>query len=180
MPASERRGQDPQTRRKSRGQSLVEFALVLPVFVFLLFGLIDVGRFVYMNSVLSQGAREGARTAAVEASWLGSSDASCGTAGGPTCPATTAALKADVTDAANRMVSPFGAVSSVNIRCDDAGGAPTGNWTVGGGVSCPAIKSQTGKIVSVRVTLTFNALTPVISGILGTINSSGSATMVIN
>ena len=53
------------------GQTLVEFALVFPVFILLLFGIVDAGRFVYMNSVLSQAAREGARLAAVEASWIG-------------------------------------------------------------------------------------------------------------
>ena len=59
---------------------MVEFALVLPVFILLLFGLLDVGRYVYMNSVLSQAAREGARVAAAEASWIGktiSDDPSC-------------------------------------------------------------------------------------------------------
>ena len=49
------------------GQALVEFALILPVFLLLLFGLIDVGRYVYMNTVLSQAAREGARLGAAEA-----------------------------------------------------------------------------------------------------------------
>ena len=50
-------------RHAIQGQArrLVEFALVLPVFLLMLFGLIDVGRYVYMNSVLSQAAREGAR-----------------------------------------------------------------------------------------------------------------------
>ena len=60
------------SRPASRGQALVEFALVIPIFLLLLFGLIDVGRLVYMNSVLSQAAREGTRLASVEASWMGS------------------------------------------------------------------------------------------------------------
>ncbi len=54
-----------ESRASSRtGQTLVEFALVLPVFLVVLFGLLDVGRYVYMNSVLSQAAREGARLGA--------------------------------------------------------------------------------------------------------------------
>ncbi|MCA1481071.1 TadE/TadG family type IV pilus assembly protein, partial [Bradyrhizobium sp. NBAIM08] len=40
-------------RRRSHGQSLVEFALVLPIFLLLLLGLFDAGRMVYMNSTLS-------------------------------------------------------------------------------------------------------------------------------
>ena len=47
-----------QRNMRSGGQSLVEFALVFPVFLLLIFGLIDMGRFAYMNSTLSQAARE--------------------------------------------------------------------------------------------------------------------------
>src|SRR5207237_2092928 len=82
--------------RVGLGQGLVEFALVLPVFLLVLCGLFDAGRYVYMNSVLSQASREGARLAAVEASWVGSADPSCNSAGGPVCPANAAALQTDV------------------------------------------------------------------------------------
>jgi Flp pilus assembly protein TadG len=51
---------------RSRGQALVEFALVLPIFLLLLFGLIDVGRYVYVSNAFNQAAREAARTGAVE------------------------------------------------------------------------------------------------------------------
>lgn len=70
-------------RREERGASLVEFALILPVFALLLFGLIEFG-FVFMNWIsVRQGAREGARQAVV-ANFGGSS--SCATTGftGPT------------------------------------------------------------------------------------------------
>jgi len=55
-------------RGASRGQTLVEFALVIPVFLAILFGLVDLGRFVVTDNILSQAAREGARLASVEAS----------------------------------------------------------------------------------------------------------------
>jgi len=165
------------------GQTLVEFALVFPVFILLLFGIVDAGRFVYMNSVLSQAAREGARLAAVEASWIGSSDPSCGAVGGPVCPADGAVLKADATTAANRMIDPFGSVSALYISCDvptSAGGSgpPTGNWTTG--TSCTTNSGATNNVVSVRVLLTFHPLTPVIGQLIGAMTMSGSATMVIN
>lgn len=48
-----------------RGQSLVEFALILPVFVLVLVGLFDVGRAVYAFNTVSNAAREGARVAIV-------------------------------------------------------------------------------------------------------------------
>lgn len=167
-----------RARAARTGQSLVEFALVLPIFLLLLFGVVDAGRFVYMNSVLSQAAREGARLAAVEAYWVGRTDASCNQPGGPTCPATVAALQADALAAANRMVSPFGSITSANIylRCDALGSAPTGSWT---GVSC-ANNFPQSDVMSVRVQLTWTPLTPIIGQYLGTKTLSGSATMVIN
>ena len=75
--------------RGAAGQSLVEFALVLPVFLLMMFGLIDVGRFVYLSSTLSQAAREGARLGSVEASYRGSTDPACGTTEVPCAPAMT-------------------------------------------------------------------------------------------
>jgi Flp pilus assembly protein TadG len=53
-------------RSRSRGQALVEFALVFPVFMLLLFGLIDIGRYVYVTNAFNQAAREAARFGAVE------------------------------------------------------------------------------------------------------------------
>jgi len=166
-------------RRRTAGQGLVEFALVLPVFFLFLFGLMDVGRLVYMDSVLSQAARESARLASVEADWMGSSDPSCGTLGGPVCPANFAALQADVTAAANRMVAPFASVGSIYISCDPQGSAPSGSWT---GTSCASNTPgpPNYNVVSVRVILTFHPITPIISSIVGTVTTSGSATMVIN
>lgn len=50
----------------SHGQSLVEFALVIPLFLLILFAFIDVGRLVYINNALAEGAREGARWGSVD------------------------------------------------------------------------------------------------------------------
>lgn len=47
------------------GQSLVEAALVLPVLVFLLVSLVEIGVLTYTKVVLIGAARDGARTAAV-------------------------------------------------------------------------------------------------------------------
>jgi len=45
----------------SRGNNLVEFALVLPVLLMLLMGILDLGRAFYVYSAISNAAREGAR-----------------------------------------------------------------------------------------------------------------------
>ena len=46
-----------------RSQALIEFALVSPVLLLLLFGVIDIGRAIFYYDTLSHAAREGARTA---------------------------------------------------------------------------------------------------------------------
>jgi Flp pilus assembly protein TadG len=162
--------------RRQRGQGLVEFALVIPVFLFLVCGLIDVARLVYLNSTLSQAAREGARAGTVEASYRGSDDSACGQLGGPVCPANDAALFTSIQTAANREMSPFGSVGSLYISCvADDGTPPTGNWTSGN--TCP--NNSTGDQLSVRVTATFTPITPVLSQLIGIV-LSGSATMTIN
>ena len=52
--------------RNERGQSLVEFALIIPVILLLLIGVFDLGRIVFINNSLSDGARHGARHAAID------------------------------------------------------------------------------------------------------------------
>jgi hypothetical protein len=167
-------------RRRATGQALVEFALVVPIFLVLLFSVVDGGRFVYMNSVLSQAAREGARVGSVEASWLGSSDPSCGQVGGPTCPANSAQLASHILAAANRMVTPFANVVSAQlyVSCDAQGSEPTGNWTTG--TACTATTGTSGQVISVRVALTYQPLTPVLAQVIGSRTIYGSASMVIN
>ena len=49
-----------------RGQSLVEFALIIPIVLLLMLGLFDIGRVVFTNNSLSDGARHGARHAATD------------------------------------------------------------------------------------------------------------------
>jgi Flp pilus assembly protein TadG len=48
-----------------RGQSLVEFALLLPLLVLMIFGILDLGRGVYAYTTIDSAARQGARVASV-------------------------------------------------------------------------------------------------------------------
>lgn len=50
-------------QRSSRGQGLVEFSLVLPIFMLLLFGIVDGGRLVFANNQMAQATRAVARVA---------------------------------------------------------------------------------------------------------------------
>lgn len=53
-----------QNRQRSRGQSLVEFALVFPVFMLLLAGMIQFGVILWGQNTLNQVARDTGRYAA--------------------------------------------------------------------------------------------------------------------
>jgi len=55
-----------RTWRSEAGQSLVEFSLVLPIMLLLLFALVDFGRAFHAWLVVTNSAREGARVAAVQ------------------------------------------------------------------------------------------------------------------
>jgi Flp pilus assembly protein TadG len=55
----------PRRRGTRRGQALVEFALVIPLFLLLLVAIFDLGRAVFAWNTLSNAAREGARIAIV-------------------------------------------------------------------------------------------------------------------
>lgn len=178
-------------RGRLHGQALVETALILPVFLLILFGMIDGGRFVYTDSVMSQAAREGARLAAVEAHWLGKTtadDPSCVASpaaidpavnpGAHVCPATPASLLTDVATAVNRMTAGVGAISQVHIRCSAAGSPPIGEWVSPSPFACP--KTELGDIVSVRVIFVYRPLTPVAGQIIGSVSRSAYASMAID
>jgi len=53
-------------KRRHLGQSLIEFALIIPLVLFLLFGFFDLGRAVFYYSSLSNAVREGTRYAIVD------------------------------------------------------------------------------------------------------------------
>ena len=78
-----------------RGQSLVEFALLLPLMLLIITGLFDVARAVWEENTLAYAAREGTRYAIVH-----------GTYGSPA---------ADTTDVGNALCNPGDQVICVNI-----------------------------------------------------------------
>ena len=54
------------SRRRSRGQGLVEFALVFPILMLLLIAVFDLGRLVFAYNDITNAARSGARVAIVD------------------------------------------------------------------------------------------------------------------
>jgi Flp pilus assembly protein TadG len=57
-----------KSRKKRRGAAVVEFAVVAPVFITLVFGMIEYGRMVMVQQLLVNAAREGARVAILDGS----------------------------------------------------------------------------------------------------------------
>jgi len=58
-------------RSADRGSAAVEFAMVLPLLLLLVFGIIDFGRMLNAKITLNEAAREGARSAALQSESAG-------------------------------------------------------------------------------------------------------------
>lgn len=144
-------------RRPAAGQALVEFALVLPVFLLLLFGLIDVGRFVYTWNALNQAAREGARYGSV-AGWADS------------CNLTRKVCIEQTT--VSRLAGVPATVATATCRRYAAGVTPTN-------VSVNAC--QTNDLLTVTAKIDdFSFLTPVIGQIIGSVSVTGTSQVTLN
>ena len=55
-------------KRNEKGQALVEFALVITIFIMLVFGMVEFGRIFSAKLITTHAAREGARVGVVTAS----------------------------------------------------------------------------------------------------------------
>ncbi len=60
------RAKEKSRTDQRRGTAAVEFALVAPLFILLVFGIIEFGRMLMVQQVLTNATREGARRAIVE------------------------------------------------------------------------------------------------------------------
>lgn len=184
-------------RDRQAGQGLVEFAVVLPLFLLIVFGLVEVGRLVYTNSTIAQAAREGARLASAEARWIGSNHPACAASqagitsarpGAHVCPADVTAFKSNIADAVERMTVAVGPITTIHISCNDGSGldpAPSGDWTeASGGNGCANAEGDpvgaSGDLVSVRLEYTYDLFTPLVNSLMPSTSLSGSATMAIN
>jgi len=139
-------------RRRSRGQALVEFALVIPVLILIFMGLFDFGRAVFAWNSLSNAAREGARVAIVDQNT---------DAGGIYLAAIEAANQAtglglDATDVSQVQVS---------FLLPDLSGACT--------------TRSLGCIAEVTVQYEFTAITPIIGSLIGPIDLAATTQLPI-
>jgi Flp pilus assembly protein TadG len=63
------RGRIRSLARPKRGQAMIEFALILPIFLLVVFGTLDLGRIVFLKAELENAVREGARVGLVSESF---------------------------------------------------------------------------------------------------------------
>ena len=140
-------------RDRSRGQAMVEFGLILPIFLLFVFGILDLGRAVYAYHTLNNAAREGARVAVVDQTLTRIQDRAAsrgvGLGVGP-AQVSVDYRTATAPDVANSCLAKVGTKESP--------------------VTCTVI---------VRVAVPFTAATPIISNIVGTINMAGESSMVV-
>jgi Flp pilus assembly protein TadG len=106
-------------RSKSRGQGLVEFALVLPLFLLLVFGIMDLGLAVFSYNSITNAAREGARLAIVNQDGTNVSakaKSQARVAGAPTVTVAYYQANADGTPDTT-TTCPIGASSYIGVGC---------------------------------------------------------------
>jgi hypothetical protein len=142
-------------RRAGRGQAMVEFALIAPIFFLLLFGIIEAGRFIFYYEVLNNATREGARFAIVN----GANSLVCPT--GPAAPGTVTC------DAPGNRVKQQVRNSALGV----IGGAitVTPTWSPDNG---------RGSSVTVTAAYTYSPLVPIVP--LPPITVSAESSLVVN
>jgi Flp pilus assembly protein TadG len=144
-------------RHRGRGQSLVEFALVLPIFLLMLMGIVDAGRLIYTYNTVSNAARDGARVAIVNQSTTGTN----------TCDTTSATAYPVGCAVASGLVLNIDPTTDVSVQYnDDTDTTPCSPVAIG----CIAVVTVTG---------TYQPLTPLIGQIIGTIDVSSTTKMPI-
>ena len=119
-----------------RGATAVEFAVVVPIVLMILFGIIEYGRYFFVRNIMDSAAREAARYAVVNS---------------------TAATAANVQSVANTRMQPImnsfvGGTYAVNVFWLDP--------TAGNAVSYPFNNAPFGTTMGVTVSGTFKPLVP--------------------
>ena len=144
-------------KRRESGQSLVEFALILPIFVLMLVGLFDLGHAVYATSTTQNAAREAARLAGVDQFAAHICDEAASSAVGLGV------------DQANPCTSTTDDVD-ISVDYRDANDAETAN-------SCADAGSATmiGCLAVVRVQYNYTPITPLIGSLVGPLSLAGES-----
>lgn len=165
-----------RSRDRSRGQALVETAVILPLFLVLLLGIVDMGRAVWATTSLASAAREAARYAIVH-----------GGAASTVCPVGPPGPDTVIPAASSACPYPSPSKQSIvdaAVAAAIAGGSNT-IVTVCYGLNCTGNNDTTnatnarGTPITVAVSSTVNLVVPSLMG-RPSFTLSGSSTMVVN
>ncbi|HEY5486532.1 MAG TPA: TadE/TadG family type IV pilus assembly protein [Candidatus Limnocylindrales bacterium] len=173
-------------KRRGTGQALVEFALVLPLFLFLVFGTIDLGRGVWAMDAASHAASEAARFAIVHGGsntdtcpvgplppgWSGTVAASC---------SHPSPSKQSIYDVATTSAIASGGAATVTACYANPSSLVVANQTCVGDTDSPAPDGYNtrGMSVTVKVTVHVRIFTGALLGV-NNFDVSSTATMVVN
>jgi Flp pilus assembly protein TadG len=139
-----------RSRKSQRGAAALEFALVFPVLLLLLVGIVDFGMLMSTQSVVANAAREGARTAALSNNSIASQNA----------------VKAAIAG----LPGATNAGTTVTVVCTTAAGAAC-NFS--------DTTPDTGGTVTVTLNYVHTWLSPVLLGLAPTITLHGTSFMRI-
>ena len=153
-----------------RSQALIEFALVSPVLLLLLFGIVDIGRAVFYYDTVNHAAREGARTAVRASGQLPTNADVLATVttqliGAPVtapCPQGPVTSATPPGNAAWLYITEPGPPATVETT--PLPNAPGGEYPAAATVSCSAVNPAGGN-QALQVTIRFNLIliTPVVA-----------------
>lgn len=173
-------------RKHSRGQALVEFALVIPLFILLLVAIFDLGHVVWANNALATAARESARFAVVHG---GSTRSTCPQGPLPTTYGGTVSTAAACGFTPSTLTpwvdSRQGIKDNARNWLNGVGGTPTVSVCYGAVTSCSSdtdaagATDARGQQVTVTVTASIGMAAPSFLG-FGPFTLSGTATMLVN
>ena len=156
--------------RYQQSQALIEFALVSPVLLLLLFGIVDIGRAVFYYDTVNHAAREGARTAVRASSQLPTNADVLATVTAQLigAPVTAPCPQGPITSATPPSNAAWLYVTEPNppatIETTPPPNAPGGEYPAASAGSCSAINPAGGN-QALQVTIKFNLIliTPVIA-----------------
>jgi Flp pilus assembly protein TadG len=153
----------PGDRRRIRGQSVVEFALVLPILLLLLAATIDFGRLFYTYVAVDNAAKEGAL--------YGARSPLCDDSANPACADPNNVTWHVANEASNLVDSSGNSLLTATVACRDTAGV----------LVQPINNCVDGYTYQVTVTSPFRLITPLLSSIVGqtiVLRSESQATVI--
>lgn len=140
--------------REKRGQTVVELALILPIFLLLLFSMIEFGRVLYIMQMMQFASREGARVGVVNTSDTVVVEKIVNNLSGYMGAGCTVAYSSGTDEQGRNMV--IATISSLNAGID--------NVIVK--ISPDAVTRQTGDDLMVRINHSLDIFSPLMEQIL--------------